>query len=813
MKDLNAEDWTRVQALFDALIDLKPEERDKRLRRSKLPPELLAHLTALLDAASNEGIFEMAPPDLSPPDPATGYSSLAAGEEIGAFTIDRLIGRGGMGEVYLAHRTSTDFEQRVALKMLRAEAAERGGLFDRERRLLARLEHRGIARLIDGGIGPDGRPYMAMEYVEGEPIDAWCRRTGADLDTRLRLFREICDAVGYAHANLVVHRDLKPSNILIDTAGRVRLLDFGIARLLDDSTATPMTTQAILTPDYAAPEQLGGDTATVAADVYALGVILFELVTGAGPWHREGASVPSIIRRVLHEDPPVPSKAADRAGAPIPSNRIAGDLDAIILKAMRRSPQERYRGAVDLADDVRRHQELRPVQARAGSTRYMVGRFVRRYRWAVTASATAIVAILVGAGGIAWQARQTAIERDVALGEARRSEAINRMLTVMFRDTAETDAGADATVKQMLDQTAERLVGSLDNSARSATLITTLSDLYVNLEDAVGADTVLRRALARGIGGNDAVATAEIKLRLASTAAAMNKPGDMAPLLDAADAVFNADPARFPTERLEVISGRAQLARRQGDYDRAIRLLADAMPEADRVYAENHRDLLTLYNNLLVYMIEANQLDAMPAAFAQADAALKRTGQEGSAQGLANTQLKGLRLLKLGDAAQAETILERVAAQRKAVFGESAGLAADLLQVGRAKLALGKFDEARRVLAEARPIAAENLGPSAVPTLVIGLGLAEAMAESGDTKGANKVVGEVEPLVIAIAKPGLTHAILARTQAILWLKQGRPHDATVALDRSAAILTGLGPAGSSYLKGFPAIRARIASAR
>uniref|UniRef100_UPI00054BD031 serine/threonine-protein kinase n=1 Tax=Sphingomonas sp. ERG5 TaxID=1381597 RepID=UPI00054BD031 len=744
---------------------------------------------------------------------ASGYSSLAAGERIGAFTIDRLIGRGGMGEVYLAHRTSTDFEQRVALKVLRAEAAERGGLFDRERRLLARLEHPGIARLIDGGIGPDGRPYMAMEYVEGEPIDAWCRRTGADLATRLRLFREICDAVGYAHANLVVHRDLKPSNILIDTAGHVRLLDFGIARLLDDSAATPAATQAILTPDYAAPEQLGGDTATVAADVYALGVILFELMTGAGPWHREGASVPSIIRRVLHEDPPLPSKAANRAGAPIPSDRIAGDLDAIILKAMRRSPQERYRGAIDLADDIRRHQELRPVQARAGSTRYMLGRFVRRYRWAVAASAAAIVAILVGAGGIAWQARQTAIERDVALSEVRRSEAINRMLTVMFRDTAETDAGAGATVKQMLDQTAERLVGSLDNSARSATLITTLSDLYVNLEDAAGADVLLRRALSRGIGGNDAVATAEIKLRLASSAAAMNRSDDMAPLLDAADAVFRTDPARFPTERMEVISGRAQLARRQGDYDRAIRLLADAMPEADRVYAENHRDLLTLYNNLLVYMIEANQLDAMPAVFAQADAALKRTGQEGSAQGLAIAQLKGLRLLRLGDAAHAETILERVAAQRKTVFGESAGLAADLLQVGRAKLALGKFDEARRVLAEARPIATENLGPSAVPTLVIGLGLAEAMAETGDIAQADKVLGEVEPLVIAIARPGLTHAILARAQAIIRLKQGRLDDARAALDHSAAILTGLGPAGSSYLKSFPQIRARIASAR
>lgn len=802
-------DWDRIEALFDDLVGLSPADRATRLNRADIPDDIRAEIESLLTAADTGGILDAAPPPLSGPTRHVGYSSLAAGDQIGAFTVDRLIGRGGMGEVYLAHRATADFEQRVALKLLRADVAGRGDLFDRERRLLARLDHRGIARLIDGGVAPDGRPFMAMDYVDGTPIDAWCRTNHASLATRISLFREVCEAVGYAHANLIVHRDLKPSNILIDREGRVRLLDFGIAKLLDDSDAVPATTQAMLTPDYAAPEQLDGDAATVATDIYALGAILFELVVGAGPWRREGASIPSIIRRVLHEDPPLASKAAQRPDAPVPPTRIAGDLDAIILKAMRRDPQERYRSALELAEDVERHQALKPVRARAGSTRYRVGRFVRRYRWAVAAGTAAIVAILIGASGIAWQARKTAVERDLAFAEARRSEAIIRMLTVMFRDSRDGAAGGDATVKQMLDHTSERLVGSLDTSARSATLITTLSDLYVNLEDPVGADTLLRRALEKGIGKSDAVATAQIKIRLASTAAAMNRTDEIAPLLDAADAVFRTDPARFRVERLDVISSRAQLAQRSGDYDRAIGLLSGALPEADSVYAENHRDLLTFYNNLLVYMAEADRLAAMPAVFAQADAVLKRTGQENSTTGLAIAQLKGVRLLKLNDYARAETIFERLVKQRRAVFGRSAGLAVDLFQLGRARLALGKFAEARQALGEARPMAKEKVGPSAVPTLIIGLSLAEATAEVGDTDSAERILAETAPLVAAMKTPGLPHGILARVNAVILLKQGRRAEARAALDRAEAIFRGLGRAGEAHLKSFPALRARI----
>ena len=804
-------DWAAVQQLFDELINLDSAAQEARLSKHYVSAATAENVRSLLAASATDGVLDQTV-DLGLPESAPdGYSSLNPGEVVGSFTIDRLIGRGGMGEVYSAHRNAGTFDQRVALKLLRPEAAARSDLFDWETRILAGLEHPGIARLIDGGIASDGRPYMAMEYVEGAPIDEWCQNNNVDLRGRLRLVEAVCDAVGYAHAHLVIHCDLKPANILVDESGRVRLLDFGVARLLDETMTTGAPTRALVTPEFAAPEQLDAEASTIATDIYALGAVMYQLLAGQGPWASSTSSLSWIMRRIMNDDPDLPSKIAQRHKGSIPASRLIGDLDAIVMKAMRRSPSERYRSAAEMGDDIGRHLRLEPVAARAGSARYMLGRFVRRYRWAVGASIAAVLALMIGAGGIAWQARQTAIERDIALAEARRSESIVQMLTVMFRDTA-TASGDDATVKQMLDQTATRLVGSLDTSAKSATLIATLSDLYVNLEDPAAGDALIRRALAKSIGKGSPVATAQLQMRLASSAAALGKTEEMAPLLNAAESVFRTDPDRYRSELVEINSNRAQLLRRTGKLEDAIALLVATLPQANIVYAENHRDLLTVYNNLLVYMVEANQLDAMPAIMAQADAVVARTGQQSSMQGLAIEQLKGVRFYKLEKLTRAESIFERVVAQRRTVFGRSAGLAVDLLQLGRAKLALGKFDEAARVLGEARPMAADKLGSAAPPTLILGLGLAEALAEQGKTAEADRVLGEIAPIIETMPKPGIPTGLLARARAVTRLKQGRSAEARTELDRAKKVFTELGPAGLSYQKGISDLRARIDAA-
>ena len=506
--DADSKDWDDISAAFDALVDLPSAQRTDRLK--SLAPEIAAEVASLLEASSASGVLDSKSPSPHLDAPLSDYSSLSIGTSIGGFCIDRLIGRGGMGEVYEAHRTDASFSQKVALKLLRPEAVAHAASFDRERQILASLEHPGIARLIDGGIAPDGRPYMAMEFVNGRPITDWCRDNQVGLVKRLGLIQEVCEAVGYAHARLLIHRDLKPANILVDEQGRVRLLDFGVARLMDETLSTGAVTQALGTPEYAAPEQLRNETSTVATDIYAIGVLAFELLTGVSPWRGTGLGLHSIITRALEDDPPKPSDIASKTNGPVPAVKLKGDLDAIILKAMRHEPTGRYRSASEFGDDIARHLRLEPVIALAGSARYRVSRFVRRYRIAVGAAGVAVLALVVGAGGIAFQARQTAIERDVARAEARRSESIVRMLTVMFRESATSGGGEQASVKQMLDQTADRVIGSIDTSAQSATLIATLFDLYVNLEDSAAADALVVKARQKGIGALDPVANAQL---------------------------------------------------------------------------------------------------------------------------------------------------------------------------------------------------------------------------------------------------------------------------------------------------------------
>ena len=810
MHDRDEKQWREVQSLFEELVDLPPDEQTRRLTKSKYSRHVVKQASSLLEAARTEGILDMTAPSMDSAPSPTEYKSLAQGQKVGGFTIEKLIGRGGMGEVYLAWRTAPDFDQRVALKLLRAEAADRGDVFLRERRLLARLEHPGISRLIDAGIAPDGRPYMAMEYIEGQPIDSWRRDHQAGLNERLKLFEDICDAVSYAHGKLIVHRDIKPQNIMMNQHGKAKLLDFGIAKILDDTAMVPATTQAMLTPDYAAPEQLDGDEPTVAADVYALGVLLYELVSGKSPWRRDGASVPAIIRRVLYEDPELPSRAASQNEGSVPAVKIRGDLDAIIMKAMRRNPAERYSSVAQLSEDIRRHLDLKPVRAREGSTRYMVGRFVRRYRWAVAASTAALSALLIGAGGIAWQARQTAIERDIAISEARRSESINNMLGVMLRDSAAAGEGENVTVKQMLDQTSTRLVNSLDSSAKSGDLIATVFDLYQSIEDLTGADALIQKALARNIGKDEPVAFARLQTRAATIAASLDRIAEVGPLLDVAEPVFKSQPVRYRYELLDVSLARAQVLRRTGKPEEAIALLIENLPAAEKIFAGKPRELLAMYNNILVYMTEANQMESMPAIFDRADAFISRTGQGSNPIALAITQLKAVRLTKIDQPDAAEPILEQVAAKRRAAFGPSAGLGVDLMHLGRAKLLQGKFAAAERNLVEAYALLSEYIGPGALPAFVAGSALVEAQAESGKIDEAKRTLAKLELLLPPPSPPGFPHAILARAKAVSFLKEGNVRKAAAEADRAEAMFKTLGSQADLYLKSFPALRARIA---
>jgi len=419
---------------------------------------LRAELDSLLRASDASGTFLDQTPD-SAHHPAPTTETLPIDALLGHWKVLRLIGRGGMGEVYLAERTGGDFEQRVAIKLTRRESAAQLERFSGERQLLARLDHPGIARLLDGGVAPDGRPYFVMEYIEGQPLTEYCDAVKAGLAERLALFLQVCDAVAYAHRHLIVHRDIKPGNVLVDADGRTRLLDFGIAKPLDTGIggagASAGMTSALLTPDYAAPEQLAGEPVTTATDVYALGVFLFELLTGRRPWAIEGQPLARALHTLLERPAPRPSQlAVETKKAPVAPRLIEGDLDAIVAKCLRREARYRYATVEALKFDIERSLKGDPVLARGDAKLYVLGRFIRRYRWAA-ASVAAIIAILsVGIAATAWQANR-------ASREAKRAAATRDFLISVFRESdpriARDRPPGEITAKELLDGSVDRI--------------------------------------------------------------------------------------------------------------------------------------------------------------------------------------------------------------------------------------------------------------------------------------------------------------------------------------------------------------------
>lgn len=798
-------DLAQVLEAFDMLEPLDAGARSVAL--AKLPPPIAERVTALLDASLRRGILDAPAPSLEDAQPAA-RSSLTPGTRVGGFEIEHFVGRGGMGEVYRARRADVGFEQHVALKLLRIDAVPNEALFARERRMLARLDHSGIARLIDGGVTPEGRPWMAMAFVEGQPIDRWVKTERPSLETRLRAFRDICDAVAFAHANLIVHRDLKPSNILIDARGRVQLLDFGIAKLIEESGEAAATTGALMTPDYAAPEQLGNGVVTVATDVHALGVILYELLAGTTPWSGEGGTLSMLVRRVAQEDPAPPSRLAAKQDIAIAPSRIRGDLDAIVCKALRKDPAARYGSVPELAEDIERFEASLPVRAREGSRQYRFGRYLRRNRWSILAIAAVALALIGGATGIVLQAKRTAVERDNALAEARRSDAIVQTLTLMF---GQTGLARDLTLKQTLDESALRMLATLDRSARSGAAVNALSDLYVNLQDAKGSHDLLKSALERGIGADSPETTARMQANLADSALAIGALEDVEGLLASAQRALAKDPERNGADLQQIIRTRAAMARRKGDYPTAIKLLTDSLPEAERALAENDSAMLTMYNNLLVYLVEANRLDEASAVFARVDRVLERPGQRDTMQGLGIDQIRGAVRLRQGDARTAERISASIVERRRKLYGDTAGLAVDLAQLAKAQIAGNRFAEARVSLLEARPMATRFLGERALPVVILNLAMAQTLAELGETDAAAKQLAETRATIAAMPTPNPLSPQLALTEAVVALKQGNKTVASAAVARGHAAFAAMGPAGAYGLQAISKIGTRVSA--
>ena len=483
--------WQRVKDLFGALEGEPTDARAAILARepdADIRREAQALLQALLSAG---GRFE-APPVLDD-EPAT--PGIEPGQRVGAYEVVREIGRGGMGAVYEARRVDDTFDKRVALKtVVSGHGTTVVRRFRQERQILARLDHPNIAALLDGGVSPDGMPYFVMEYVDGEPIDKAARLRQLSLASRLDLFRSVCGAVQYAHEQLVVHRDLKPANILVTVDGHAKLLDFGIAKLLADTTTSdsPLTQTGVLpmTAAYASPEQLIGSPVGVASDIYSLGVILYELTTGARPF--EGMAITAAIQTAAERVATAPSRAvteesALRAGfgnAGRLRKDLTGELDAIILKAMRPEPARRYHSVAQLNEDLHRYLSGRPVLAQPDTTGYRLRKFVRRNRLAAGAAAVAALA-LVGATIVSLhQARVARAERDAARQAQRHTEQVTQFFRDVLGQATPGEQGRDVTVTAAIDSVLPRIDSVLSDQPElraitKNTIGSTLTELFM----------------------------------------------------------------------------------------------------------------------------------------------------------------------------------------------------------------------------------------------------------------------------------------------------------------------------------------------
>ncbi|MEO7795536.1 MAG: serine/threonine-protein kinase, partial [Thermoanaerobaculia bacterium] len=461
-----------ARARFEELAEMPQAARAESLAAlTESDPELAAELAELLaaDLAAGEefldrGVGGYAPELVGEALDAGLAANPEAGQRIGPWKLRALLGRGGMGEVWEAERADGQFDQVVALKLLKRgmDSEEVLRRFLRERQILARLEHPNIARLLDGGIAADGRPYFALERVEGKALGDWCRARRASLRTRVELLIAVADAVAVAHRSLIVHRDLKPSNILVDGDGRVKLLDFGIAKLLsgDEGEAGERTRleARALTPAYAAPEQILGEPVTTATDVYALGVVLYELMTDRLPHDRSATSAAALADKVERETLTRPSQAAATAGEARKSRLLAGDLDTIVLKALARDPLRRYESATALAEDLRRHLDGRPVLARPDSRLYRSRKFIARHKVGVMASALALLSLSAGLSAALWQARRAAASALRAEANAARAERVKEFLVASFDIASpEFGIGGTTTASDLIEQAGRQI--------------------------------------------------------------------------------------------------------------------------------------------------------------------------------------------------------------------------------------------------------------------------------------------------------------------------------------------------------------------
>lgn len=698
--------WRRARAVFDEVVDLDPPVRTAAIaERCGGDRELAAEVAALIAADAGEGPLDGPPaPERLGLGDGDGADGLGPGAVVGPFRLDRELGRGGMGVVWRAERVDGHFRQSVALKVVKRGLDTDAVLarFRREREILARLAHPNIARLLDGGATADGRPWLAMELDEGEPLTRWCDDHRLRIEDRLRLALDVCDAVAFAHHNLVVHRDLKPSNIVVTPDGSLRLLDFGIAKLLSQDQAGEADPTALgpapMTPAYAAPEQLAGAPVTTATDVWGLGLVLYELLVGERPGTTSAVRLPSRAALAAGDE-----TAAHRATtARRLSRQLAGDLDAILLTALAPDPSRRYPDVGALAGDLRRHLAGLPVETRRPTAAYRIGRFVARYRAPVAAVAALVAILAAGLVATAWQARRAA-------AAAATASAVTDFVTGIFEvSDPSRSRGAEVTARELLDRGARRVATELgDQPGTRGRLELVIGGLYARLGLLAAAEPHLAtaEAIAREVDGPDSLAHAEAVAALGHLRLLQGRLPEAEQLQREALEVRRRRAGARSAVVSASLSELAVVRSTAGDAAGAEALHRRALELDRRLHGERSAEVATDLHNIGTALWRQNRLAPAESSVREALGLQRALLGADHPDTLTSLHTLGLVLTDLARYPEAEAALREAIEGRRRVLGAShPDLAFSLDALERVLERTGRYDEAVAAGSEALAI-------------------------------------------------------------------------------------------------------------
>ena len=775
------ERWKRVKALFAEAEGLPPAEREAFLASECAGDDALQEYVERLLRSDDQAGSLMQPPAIdlvqagirgeSGTQTIEGERPTVPERPIGPYKVLKELGHGGMGVVYLAARADEHYRKLVAIKVIK------GGLesevirhFRRERQILAGLDHSNISRLFDGGATEDGLPYFVMEYIEGQRLDEYCDSHRLPIVERLRIIQQVCSAVAYAHRNLIVHRDLKPGNILVTAEGVPRLLDFGIARLLnpDLSAEAPTATGLPLTPEYASPEQARGELVTTASDVYSLGVILYELLTGRRPYRLKSRQLVEILKAVCEEEPERPSTAVGRteevtqgARNPTPASaedlsrtrdctpeklrrRLSGDLDNIVLMALRKEPERRYGSVEAFSEDIQRYLVGLPVRARKGTAAYRAGKYVRRHAVGVTAAAAFILLLTSFAVTMAVQSAHLARERDKAAVERNKAEKVSTFLVDLFNVSDPSEAkGNTITAREILDKGAERIAGELKEQPDvKAALMETMGRVFATLGLYDKARPLLEEALKlrrQSLGSEHP----DVVTSLMNLANVLDRKGDVAGAEALSREVLATRQKLLGSEHRDVAASMNNLANildHKGDYAGAESLYRDALAMSRKLLGNEHLFVAGILNNLANVLHEDGR-DAEAEILSREALAMKRKLFGSEHPSVANTLDNLGRILdQKGDYAGAERLhRDAVAMRRKLLGNEHPDLAISLTSLAQVLDDKGDYAGAEALSREALAMKRKLFG-SEHPSVADSLdNLGRILDQKGDYAGAERL--------------------------------------------------------------------------